>query len=268
MLRAPSPLMRRFQLIEIEDQPWCPTALRDAMTDFLRFTMERFMPYAAAAVPLARALSLLGESRVVDLCSGGGGPWLDLLRRIPAAGGPAVRVTLTDAYPNHAAYARLQREMAGSIRGMPEPVRASAVPASLTGFRTLFTALHHFPPVQARAILADAVRSRSGLGVFEITERSLLSLIGMLVLPLLVLLVTPFIRPFRWSRLLLTYLVPLVPLAVWFDGTVSCLRTYTPAELRELTAGLDAEYTWDIGIVRSAPFLTRMTYLVGLPPAA
>jgi hypothetical protein len=68
--------------------------------------------------------------------------------------------------------------------------------------------------------------------------------------------------------LLLTYLVPIVPLAVWFDGTVSCLRSYTPTELLDLVRGLDgASYTWDAGTIRSAPFVTRVTYVIGVPLA-
>lgn len=259
--------MRRLHLIEIEDQPWCPAVLRDAMTDFLRYTMERFTPYASAAPLLARTLTDMGETRVVDLCSGGGGPWLDLVRRIPAAGGPPVRVTLTDAFPNRTAYDRLRVASGGAIQAATEPVRAVLVPASLVGFRTLFTALHHFPPEQGRAILAEAARARAGVGAFEITERSFVALVGMLFLPLLVLLLTPFIRPFRWSRLMLTYVLPLVPLAVWFDGTVSCLRTYSRDELRELTADLRDDCAWESGTVRG-PFLTRMTYLIGRPVRA
>jgi hypothetical protein len=256
--------MRRFHLLEIEDQPWCPEFLRTAITDFLRVLMEWFAPYAAAAPLLARALTRVGETDIVDLCSGGGGPWRDLLRRIPSAGGPDVRVRLSDLYPNYAAYARLGRLCGARIAAEPEPVDATAVPPRLTGFRTLFTALHHFPPATARAILADAVRQRRGIGVFEITRRSPLGLVGMLFLPVLALLLTPFIRPFRWDRLFWTYLVPLVPLIVWFEGSVSCLRTYTPAELGELVSGFDG-YRWEIGTVRGPPLATLVTYLVGTP---
>lgn len=237
------------------------------MTDFLRFTMERFAPYSVTAAPLARALTRMREHRVVDLCSGGGGPWLDLAPRMRSAGGPDVRVRLTDVYPNRAAYDRLRVQSGGTIDGEPAPVSATEVPERLAGFRTLFTALHHFPPTAARAILADAVRRRSGIGVFEITERSLLSLVGMLFLPLFVLLATPFIRPFRWSRLLLTYLLPLVPLAVWFDGTVSCLRSYTVDELQGLVAGLGHDYEWEIARVPAPPLVSRVTYLIGTPIA-
>lgn len=260
--------MRRFQLIEIEDQRWCPAFVRDALTDYLRWMMDRFSPYAVAAPILAQALGALGETEIVDLCAGGGGPWGDLLPRIAAAGRPAVRVRLTDYYPNTAAFARLRAASGDAIVGDPEPVDATRVPVRLTGFRTLFTALHHFPPAAAHAILADAVRSRRGIAVFELTRRSPLALVGMLFLPLLLLLCTPFIRPFRWSRLFWTYLVPIVPLVVWFDATVSCLRTYTADELRELTADLGEGYKWDVGAVRAPPLISRVTYVVGLPVAS
>jgi hypothetical protein len=258
-------LIPRLQLFEIEDQSWCPAPIRNAMTDFLRFLMETFAPYRGAAPLLARALGSVGDTRIIDLCSGGGGPWLDLVRRIPAEGGPEPHVLLTDWFPNRAAFARLQEMSGGAIAGDSDPVSATAVPARLAGFRTLFTALHHFPPAAAHAILADAARARQGIAVFEVTSRSPLALLGMLFLPLLVLLFTPFIRPLRWSRLFWTYLVPLVPLAVWFDGTVSCLRSYTPEELHDLVEDLREGYEWNIGTVRSAPLPSRIIYLLGQP---
>src|SRR4029077_12135205 len=126
------------------------------------------------------------------------------------------------------------------------------VPGELTGFRTIFSAFHHFRPEQACAVLADAVHKRQGVAVFEGTQRSVLALLLMLLVPLMVLLVTPFIRPFRWSRLLWTYLIPLMPLTALFDGLVSCLRTYSVEELRDLAARLETnEYDWDIGTVKS-----------------
>ena len=39
-----------------------------------------------------------------------------------------------------------------------------------------------------------------------------------------VLLATPFILPFRWSRLFWTYIVPALPLVLTFDVVVSLLR--------------------------------------------
>ena len=223
--------MRRRQLIEIEDQPWCPAAVRDGLTDYLQFISDRTEPYAAAARLLADALRVSADGPasqpavpVVDLGSGAGGPWRRLVRRLSDAGVP-VRVRLTDLHPNIAAFDRLARETDGVVSGEPRAVPADAVPDDLAGFRTIFTAFHHFPPPVAQRVLANAVARRQGIAVFEATTRNALCLLVMLLVPHVVWLVTPFIRPFRWSRLLLTYLFPVIPTVAFVDGVVSCLRT-------------------------------------------
>jgi hypothetical protein len=75
------------------------------------------------------------------------------------------------------------------------------------------------------------------------------------------LFLVPLVRPFRLSRVLLTYLVPLIPMLVAWDGTVSALRAYTPDELLALARAVPGgeAYAWDAGVVGSA------LYLVGRP---
>ncbi len=257
--------MRRLHLLEIEDQWWCPRVIRDAATDYLRFIESLTNPYGPAAPLLRRALERAGTHRVLDLGSGAGGLWPQLLPALDAAG-VSVEVCLTDRYPNVQALEQARMASGGRIEFYPGRVDARQVPPELVGFRTLFSAFHHFRPAEARAVLADADARREGIGVFEVTQRSRVAVLAMVIPPLLLLVLTPFIRPFRWSRLLWTYVIPLVPLVVYFDGAVSCLRTYTPSELREMTASLSAEgYVWEIGEerVRRAP--VRVTYLLGYP---
>ncbi len=257
--------MRRLHLIEIEDQRWCPKVIRDAATDYLRYIENLTNPYQPAVPLLRRALERAGTNRVIDLGSGGGGSWLRLSRTLEEAG-CTVEVCLTDKYPNTEAFERARSLSGGRISFHPHPVDATQVPGELEGFRTLFSSFHHLRPRDARAVLADAVRSRQGVGVFEVTQRRPLVILMMSLPTLLVLVLTPFIRPFRWARLLWTYLLPVVPAVVLFDGVVSCLRTYTPVELRELTAKLaDDGYAWEIGEERIKRSPIPMTYLIGYP---
>ena len=88
------------------------------------------------------------------------------------------------------------------------------LPPDLPGFRLICNGFHHLPPPLARAVLADAVRQRRGIAVLEVTERSVPALAVMATSPLMALAMTPFIRPFEWQRLALTYAVPAVPLTV------------------------------------------------------
>jgi hypothetical protein len=77
---------------------------------------------------------------------------------------------------------------------------------------------------------------------------------------------TPWIRPFRWSRLLWAYVIPLIPLVLLFDGVVSCLRSYPPHELQALVGKLtNAEYQWQIGKFTEGNFKMPITYLIGWP---
>ena len=264
-------ILPRLHLIELEDQPWWPRSLRDAMTDYLQAVIAWFDPYRPSAPLLAAALMRAGTAQVVDLGSGGGGPWFELGQRLAVLGVKIDSITLTDAFPNAAAFARVERHTGGRVRGNLEPVDATAVPPTLRGFRTMFTALHHFPPAAAQAILADAIRHRQGIAVFEMTTRSILDVVGMPLFAALLFFVTPWIRPFRWSRLIWTYLVPVIPLAVLIDAVVSSLRSYTPRELLALAEacqeGGAAAYRWDAGVVCSPLAAAPVTFLIGTPEA-
>jgi hypothetical protein len=250
--------------MEIEDQPWCPAPVRDALTDYLQFAIEKFQPYRAIGRRLRDAVRRSGARQIVDLCAGGGGPWPELLDQ---AGLDGVRVRLTDRFPNREAFERMRRRAPDRLEAEEEPVDATAVPERLHGFRTIFSSFHHFRPDVATAILADAVRRREGIAVLEGAERHWLALLWMLFTPLIVLVAMPTIRPVRLSRLLFTYLIPIVPLVVLWDGIVSCLRCYTPRELEELARSADTgrTYDWEAGHQRVRRTFLRITYLIGVP---
>ncbi|MGZ4325895.1 MAG: class I SAM-dependent methyltransferase [Solirubrobacteraceae bacterium] len=258
--------MRRQHLFEFQDLPWFPAILRDTITDLLGMTIELARLYDSALPQLVEALRATGERTILDLCSGGGGPLPGLRRRLAHDHDLAAEVRLSDLYPNVAAFERIAASGGGGVTFVPTPVDATRVPPELPGFRTLFSCFHHFRPPQAQAILRDAWARGRGIGIFEITERSLAGVAPSLMGPLVALALTAFIRPFRWSRLALTYAVPILPLLFTFDGIASNLRTYTPDELRAMTRPLERDdYRWEVGQTRHPVLPTKVTYLLGLP---
>ena len=58
------------------------------------------------------------------------------------------------------------------------------------------------------------MENRCGIGIFEITGRGLASFVLPVMNIPLVLVMAPFTRPFRWSRLFWTDLPPVAPLYV------------------------------------------------------
>ncbi|HUE88611.1 MAG TPA: hypothetical protein VMO26_21240 [Vicinamibacterales bacterium] len=260
--------MRRRQLVEIEDLAWCPRAVRDGGTDWLAFMANSTNVFASVAPKIRAAMDATATTSVLDLCSGGGGPWVTLQPEL-ALSGPA-DVTLSDRYPNPDAFGAARARSDGRINSYPIPIDAANVPAEFTSVRTMFNAFHHFPPESARAILADAVAKRCAIAVFEGAWSRALAMVAMPIQLPAILLLTPFLRPFRWSRLLFTYVLPLIPLIVLFDGTVSFLRLYSEAELRQLVSTVPGHdlFDWDLGSIRGRGLPVRLSYLVGVPRRA
>jgi hypothetical protein len=165
--------MRRVQFIELHEQSWFPSSLRDEITDALQFGLSLLKAYAPIAPLLQGMLDSTRSRSIVDMCSGAGGPWLDLSRKLqPDA--QAFQILLTDKYPNFRAFQKVRT--ASENRFYPDSVDAMKVPGELQGFRTMFTSFHHFPTEEARAILQNAVDAGQSIGIFEITRRAPLTI--------------------------------------------------------------------------------------------
>jgi len=261
------PRMARIHAFEFEDQRWFPSLIRDYMTDFLSHMGGwSKVPYHSFADRLAAAVRRTGDTRLVDLCSGGGGPAVVIARELQEQLARPLGLVLTDLYPNVQRQEEGRAALPSWVELEARPVDAQQVPADIHGFRLVCNGFHHLKPEQARACLLDAVRQRRGLALVELTSRSALSVLQIVVGTTIQLLVTPFIKPFRWSRLFYTYVLPVVPLCTLWDGVVSCLRVYRPQELEQLVAELPAnDYRWECGYLSVPKMPNRLTYLIGTP---
>ena len=257
--------MPRIHAPELEDQPWCPTFLRDGLTAFLHTAAETLRIYDAVTPTLVDVVRRHGATRLVDLCSGGGGPVLRLQRALHDAGAP-VDVVLTDLCPNHAAFDVAEARGRGTVTAVRDVVDATDVPAAFTGVRTLFNALHHLRPPAARRVLEDAARKRQPIVVVEVVDRRPQTIAFLCGTPLAAMALAPLQRPWSASRLALTWAMPVIPAAIWWDGMMSCLRAYDDDELRALTAGLDDDdYGFSIAHVAVPWTPLRLSVLVGEP---
>lgn len=212
---------------------------------------------------IKKGLQKSGSSRIIDLASGGGGGLLSICEYLEKEV-PELKITLTDLYPNVAAFEQMRRSKP-CFDYVSEPVDATSVPKKLRGFRPQFLSFHHLRPLQAQQVLQNAVDTRNCIGIFEAQDRSVLSMTAMFFSPLTLWLITPLIRPFRLSRMIFTYFIPVLPLMVCWDGIVSSLRTYSLTEMQSLIQSLEQQdsFEWEMGKVRSGP--GQVQYLLGYP---
>jgi len=249
-----------LHLFEFGDQAWLPRILRDSETAYLT---AAYRVWPALAERWAEKISTVLHTgvpvEIVDLCSGSGGAIPQIIQELLKRDYD-VSAVLTDLYPNSSA------GPGPRIKRLLEPVDAAHVPDELTGVRTMFSAFHHFRPQAARAILRDAFERRRAICIFESGSGTLPGIISMLGVPLAVLALMPLASPFRWTYLVVTYLIPLTPLIILWDGIVSMLRIYSTGQMEKLTEDLQApDYSWELGHITVRGIPGGLPYLIGRP---
>lgn len=252
--------MKRLHLFEFEDQSWFPQVIRNGITDYLHFIVTKSNLYKNL-IPLFVS-RLNKNNQIIDLCSGGSGGILYIFNELKNIG-ITPKITLTDKYPNIDAFEKIKLLSNNEINYISTPIDATNIPEELKGLRSQFVSFHHFKPKEAIKILENSVKNNSSIIIIEITEKTFINFLFCLLAPLLVMLVTPFIKPFKLSKLFFTYIIPAIPFFVMWDGIVSILRTYNISELKQLTANFKT-YNWEIGKFLLKSKLSLL-YLIGYP---
>jgi hypothetical protein len=256
--------LKRIHLFEFEDQSWFPVSVRNYMTDYLQIIANTLNFYDTVVPIIQKGVEKSGANKIVDLASGGGGGWLAISDKI-AKTIPGVTIQLTDFYPNIQAFKNTQEKFPQLFDYSEDSIDATNVPKELKGLRTQFLSFHHFKPEDAKKILQNAVDSNQPIAIFEAIERNAEGFLKAFSTPLTVYALTPFIKPFDVKRLLLTYVLPVVPFFIGFDGMVSVGRMYSQEEMKALTNSLEnsESFEWEIGVKRNG--LMGIQYLLGYP---
>lgn len=253
-------------LFEFEDLSWFPDTLRQSMMDCLRFIVTMSQLYQPVIPLIREGLKQTQSTCVIDLCSGGGGSISRIEEEINLRAPAPTTFVLTDKFPNLRAFQLLRQKAKNSISYSSLSVDAAQVPESMKGFRTIFSAFHHFNRPYAKSVIQDAVHAKQGIGIFDGGEYGWAVALGLLVVhPFIFLFCTPFFKPFRLSRFIFTYVIPLIPICQIWDGVVSIIRLYRPDELLQMAMEVEPEhYVWQSGRVKNK-FGIHVTYLLGYP---
>ncbi|PBP18576.1 hypothetical protein BUE80_DR010655 [Diplocarpon rosae] len=151
----------------------------------------------------------------------------------------AVQFILTDLHPHIPDWTDASK-LSENLTFVSDPVDAANAPSSLNGadgrriFRLYNLAFHHFDDKLAMAILKNTLETADGFGIFELQERTVSSLLTMVAMGLLMFCITPFYFWRSPGHLFFTYIIPIIPFVLVFDGYVSSLRTRSAGEVQAL----------------------------------
>lgn len=266
--------MKRIQLFEFEDYKWFPSWLRTCMTNLI-MVLHRMMGLSEVlAYLIARVLQEKGLSKIVDLGSGSGGAMPEVLKALHKIDGlQQVELVMTDLYPNMEVAKRFNENSEDKISYLETPVNATELHSAPMGLKTMVNSFHHMPPEAARKILESAVQSKQPILIYEMAENKLPTIVwalflpfGLIILMLMTLFMTPFVKPLTWRQLVFTYLIPIIPVCYAWDGQASMPRIYSFDDLDELLQGLETpDFYWEKGFAKKGNGKNAGTYLVGYP---
>ncbi len=266
--------MRRIQLFEFEDFSWFPNWLRNCMTNLI-VVLQRMMGIPEALAGLIAGIVESKEiSRIVDMGSGSGGAMPEVLKILRSKPGlENIELMMTDLYPNKEFIQRFNDTPEEGISYYENPVDATDIATAPEGLKTMVNSFHHMPPKEARKNLKSAQENNQPLLIYELGENNIPLLVWWVLLPIsltilmvMVLFMTPFVKPLTWKQVVFTYLIPIIPICYAWDGQASLPRIYTFADLDKLLDGLKKEnYTWEKGYAKNEKGKKKGTYLMGIP---
>tara|TARA_B100001971_G_scaffold37960_1_gene32965 strand:+ start:6245 stop:7003 length:759 start_codon:yes stop_codon:yes gene_type:complete len=252
-------MFKRIQFIELQDLAALPHIIRDGVTSYLEFLLRVFKIYDPVHLSIKEVLKDRPINRIIDLCSGGGGPSLNMANYFKDT-----PILLTDLYPNLSAFKKAAQ--ISNIDYINFSVNALDYKFQKGDLLTLYTAFHHFNDGDAKKLIQNAVASQSSICISEFVQRDLKSIALVLPSPIGMLFLMPLVRPFQLSRLFFTYIIPLIPFVTLWDILVTVLRIRTKSELMEMVKDID-HYEWHYIERRTSLFL-KVTSFIGVPKNA
>ncbi|PHR42441.1 MAG: hypothetical protein COA32_17480 [Fluviicola sp.] len=266
--------MKRIQLFEFEDQSWFPDWMRSSLTKLIEVLL-RLTGLTEATTHLVKSkLKELNTQKLVDLGAGAGGVMIDVYQGLKKDDDlKNIQLILTDLYPNQSVIKKINDLEDPNLKYLSSPVDATQLAEVPEGLKTIFNAFHHLPKDKARAVLQSSVKSNSPILIYEMSRNNIPLLIWWLLLPIslviimvMVLFMTPFVKQLTVKQVLFTYVIPIIPIAYAWDGQASFPRTYALSDFDELLKGIDqSNYKFEIKLFKNVKGKTQGYYVFGRP---
>jgi len=214
---------------------------------------------------LDKLIKETGILHINDLCSGSCGPMQDVYNLlVDKYGHKELSISYHDLYPDVITADKINNDGNSKTEYNNKPTDVLSTTDMTEGIRTMICSFHHFPVHKTKVILETVVSTQQPIFVFEISDNSFPKWIWWISIPMtfiMTLFITPFIRPMSWQQIVFTYLIPIIPLCIAWDGAVSNARTYTLNDLHRLFSSLNiSDYKWEKGIVKDK---IKMLYFHG-----
>ena len=203
-------------LHELEDFNLFPSVLQKYQMENIGIMVDILQLYKPIAIKIDEILAVADNKKIIDLCGGSGLPAIYISKKLKKS---EVTTTLTDIYPQ-------STPTLINVNYSPESIDVFDIVPDDSNLYTMYNSFHHFTEHGQKKLINRMVSNNSPFIFVEILKQGLLSLLQVFVASTVgVILLTPIIRPFKWHRILFTYILPVNVLTVLTDGIISVFKS-------------------------------------------
>jgi hypothetical protein len=237
---------------ELEDYDWFPPILRRYQMQNIGIQVNMIGLYREVVPVINEILAEHEIYNITDLCSGSGLPAMYVRKKLNQ---PNIIFTLSDLYPQ-------PFELTEGIEPQMETLDVLHFSPKPDVLYTMFNAFHHFEAHEQAALLQKIIDAKSSVIIVEILKPNLWNMVLVTLASTLgVWVFFGAIRPFEWRRFVLTYLIPINVLTVWWDGMISILKSKSAKTYRKELKTHLFEQSQDVEVFEIMSFPTTLTII-------
>jgi hypothetical protein len=266
--------VKRLELFEFEDYEWLPKVIRNGITNLL-MVLHRMAGTSDVIVKLIEEMREKSKfNQLVDMGSGSGGPMFEVIKKLNSKSeDDKFDLVLSDYYPNVQTVEKINTQKIANVSYLADSLDATDLSEAPEGLKTMIASFHHMNPQKAKGILKSAEKNRQPILIYEIAKNNVPTLLWWILLPislviliLMSLVMTLFVRPFTFKQLFFTYLIPIIPIIYAWDGQASMMRTYTFDDIEKLLGEeRSIDYVWSVGDAKKSNGKNFGYYIMGYP---
>jgi hypothetical protein len=234
---------------EFNDSPKCPKFIRESILEVLGDSIRNAGVYDVLAPRFSRFCEDVGAREILEFGAGSGESTAVFLDAILAGTVKPPHIYISDLYPMADVMAQTCRRYPAQFTAITESVDLCNPPATPPhDMRMVLSAFHHFDTEIAQSFLRDSQEKGVAVFIAEPFTKTLKSFFPLFIHGFTSLARNGiFARKMRGLKFLFTFLVPLIPMCLLWDGLISMIRMYDERGFQEIVDSLPKskqDYKW------------------------
>lgn len=235
--------MRLFEFGDLDCVPnWYHVYLRE----YLVFFYKVFGYYKLWVPAFTQFIKQTKAKEIMECCSGAGEPLVLIDAQLDRKEVGELNYFLSDIRPNPEVTKRFNQSENTRFHYIDKSVDVTQDLAEFDCPKVFINSFHHFTPDQVQKIMGYSFEHKNEIIILEYVRKSVMGVLSMVMGPIVVLLTLPFVVKLKDLPVMafFTYLLPIFPLMMLWDGVVSCMHEYSEHYLR----GVAKKFEYDVEI--------------------